>query len=302
MARAIGYRRFYQGVMIRHNQTGRVAIGAIIRIASNAACGFSLFFWSDVPGATVGTASLVAGVVGEAIASRIMAGPTVKLVLSGRWPVDVTHPPLTTSVLMKFYLPFTMTIFLGTAMQPLSTFAVGRSYLSIESLAVLPVASSIIWFVTVSALGIQETSIVLMGKQFEHFAILRKFAIRVGLILSAVLFILAFTPLSSLWFQKVSSLPAELSDMARIVLALSFLSPILRAVECLQRSVMMKAHKTHLLTVATVLEIVGLAACLFVTIYIFNMTGAYAAAISGVICVMIAIAYLAPHTRRVLGQ
>ena len=299
---AIGYRRFYQGVMIRHNETGRVAIGSVIRIAAVAACGFSLYLGTNVPGASVGTASLVAGVVAEAIASRIMAGPTVRLVLSGNWPTQVANTPLTTPALMKFYLPFTMTIFLGTAMQPLSTLAVGHSYLSIESLAVLPVANSVIWFITVSALGIQETAIVLLGNRLEHFAILRKFTLLVGITLSALLFLFAFTPISSIWFQNVSGLSTDLSVMARVVLGLSFLAPVLRACECLQRSIMMKANKTHFLTVATILEIVSLAACLFLTIYVFRMTGAYGATISSIICVLIAIVYLAPHTRRALAR
>ena len=299
---AIGYRRFYQGIMIRHNRTGRVAIGSIIRITAVATCGFSLYFWTDVPGASVGTASLVAGVVAEAIASRIMAAPTVSFVLSGSWPVQAAITPLTTHTLMKFYLPFTMTIFLGTAMQPLSTLAVGHSYLSIKSLAVLPVANAVIWFIAVSALGIQETAIVLIGNRLENFAVLRKFTLLVGITLSALLFLFAFTPLSLLWLENISGLAAELSDMAKIVLGLSFLAPVLRACECLQRSIMMKANKTHFLTVATILEILSLAFCLFMTIYVFNMTGAYGASISSIICVFISIVYLAPHTRRALAH
>ena len=68
---AIGYRRFLQGTLVRHNMTRRVAYGTVVRMvfmALSAAIGVNFFNFS---GAQVGAFALSAGVVAEAIASPV---------------------------------------------------------------------------------------------------------------------------------------------------------------------------------------------------------------------------------------
>ena len=45
----IGYRRFYQGILIRNNQTKRVAYGTIIRLSSMAGTAIILYVNGNVP-------------------------------------------------------------------------------------------------------------------------------------------------------------------------------------------------------------------------------------------------------------
>ena len=79
---AIGFRRFYQGILIGNHLPRRVAYGTVVRLASMAATALFLYLCSSLPGACVGTAALSAGVVMEALASRVMAGPLVKRLLT----------------------------------------------------------------------------------------------------------------------------------------------------------------------------------------------------------------------------
>ena len=69
---AIAYRRFRQGILIRHGQTRRVASGTVIRLAAMSITAFAAFRASSLPGVHVGALALSTGVLTEALASRLM--------------------------------------------------------------------------------------------------------------------------------------------------------------------------------------------------------------------------------------
>ena len=100
---AIGYRRFYQGILIRNHLTRRVAYGTILRLLSMSTTAFILFFFSKVDGVVVGASALSAGVLMEAIAGRIMAQPIVRKLQSdqnGGGNKEISY-----SYINKFYYP-----------------------------------------------------------------------------------------------------------------------------------------------------------------------------------------------------
>src|SRR5512142_3174049 len=63
---AIGYRRFYQGILVRHHLTRRVAYGTIVRLTSMSATAALLALTTSLAGATLGAIALVMGGIGEA--------------------------------------------------------------------------------------------------------------------------------------------------------------------------------------------------------------------------------------------
>jgi hypothetical protein len=69
---AIGYRRFYQGILIRNNLTRLVAYGTIIRLISMSITAFILYKFTNIPGVAVGASALSTAVICEAIASKFM--------------------------------------------------------------------------------------------------------------------------------------------------------------------------------------------------------------------------------------
>ena len=71
---AIGYRRFYQGLLIRDGRTRRIAYGTVLRIASMSATGLGLVWLTEMPGTLVGAAALTAGVCAEAASGRDRSG------------------------------------------------------------------------------------------------------------------------------------------------------------------------------------------------------------------------------------
>ena len=67
---AIGVRRFYQGVMIRHGQTRSVGFGTVARLISSGGTGILLAVFTGLPGVYVGSIALMAGVLTEAALCR----------------------------------------------------------------------------------------------------------------------------------------------------------------------------------------------------------------------------------------
>ena len=76
---AIGFRRFYQGILIRSNLTRRVAYGTILRLSAMAATGLVCYVYFQPHGAVVGAMALSVGVTVEALASRIMVHSSIKM-------------------------------------------------------------------------------------------------------------------------------------------------------------------------------------------------------------------------------
>lgn len=174
---AIGYRRFYQGILIRNNLTRRVAYGTVIRLLTMSLCAFLLFRQKTVAGAYVGAAALSLGVVCEAIASRLMVYGLIKKIKADEIAESSTNDRPTYRSIWIFYYPLMLTSLMGLAVQPLVTFFVGHSRLAIESLAVLPVANSLVFLFRSLGLSYQEVSVALLGRENKNYPALRRFAI-----------------------------------------------------------------------------------------------------------------------------
>ena len=179
---AIGYRRFYQGILIGNHLPRRVAYGTVVRLGSMAATALLLYLFSTLPGACVGTAALSAGVVMEALASRFMAGPLVKrLAELNQTTVAGEKPVRSNRALAAFYFPLALTSLLGLAVHPLMSFFMGKSRLPIESLAVLPVVNALAFIFRSAGLSFQEAAIALLGQGENSYRKLRSFAWLLGI-------------------------------------------------------------------------------------------------------------------------
>lgn len=274
---AIGYRRFYQGIMIRGGMPRSVALGTAIRMSAMLLVAVGLLVSEKLSGAVSACTILVSAVIAEAIASRIMVRPALRQLFESE-----AQPELMMSYakLVSFYAPLTVTVLLGMGIQPLTTLALGHAALPVESLAVLPVVNSLIFFIGTSGNAMQETSIVLLGENLEHRPVLQKFTWMLGASLSLILSVIVFSQLGELWFQKVLGLPARLLPLAFMAVQLAIATPMLRTWEVFQRAVLIKAKETTLVTWVAVAELCAIAAALFFLTQKLGMIGVCAAPLS----------------------
>lgn len=287
---AIGYRRFYQGILVRHHLTRRVAYGTVIRLTTMTITATALVMKSDLSGAAIGATAMLSGVVAEAIASRWMAHALVKTLMTQE---ETTGSLQTMGEIARFYYPLALTSLLSMALGPLVTFGLGHSRAPIESLAVWPVVQATVFIFRSGGIAFQEVGIALSGKHDEHAPEVRRVAMLLGGASTIALALVAFTPLEVVWFQRVSGLSDHLASFAVWPVRLLVLLPLLDFVLSVQRAKWIIAHRTAPVTIATAVEGASLAAALFLTVGPLGMTGAVGGAISLIAGRVAANAYLA---------
>lgn len=275
---AIGMRRFYQGILIRHNRTRYVTYGTITRLGSMTAAALVLAWWGNVPGACVGSLSLSVGVVCEAVASRIMAHGVLMRLKAG--PADENQGSLTYREIASFYLPLALTSLLFLSAHSIVTFFVARSRMAIESLAVLPVIGAFMFIFRSFGLSYQEAVIALVGDRFEKFFPVRNFAL---LLVSAVfcsLGLVVFTDVVVIWYKDICGLSQDLAHFALEPTKLLMVLPVLEVVMSFQRGLMVAGLTTKPVTLGALIEIIAIVVTLNLAIHSFNMVGALAAALA----------------------
>ena len=199
---AIGWRRFYQGVLIRSGQTKRVVLATVFRLAGMAGCAFALFYHSDLQGALLGGIALSCGVVAELLVSRFLSRQAISQLLASPQQGEV----LSYAALWRYYLPLALTPFITLGVHPLVTFFLGKGRLPLESLAVMPVLGALTFIFRAIGLSFMEVVIALIGKDFRGYVPIRNFSYGLALFASGSLLMIALTPLSALWLQQGSGL------------------------------------------------------------------------------------------------
>jgi O-antigen/teichoic acid export membrane protein len=295
---AIGYRRFYQGILIRYNHTRKVAYGTMIRLISISSTALFLYTFSNFPGVVVGAIALSTGVTIEAVASRIMVHKTIKSLPA---PSE-EHRAIGNRQILNFYYPLALTSILALGVHPLITFFVGHSYMALESLAVLPVVNSLVFIFRALGLSYQEVGIALVGKKWEDFKVVRDFALILAISVVVILGVIAFTPMARVWFGYISGLSPELTNLAILPLQIMVLMPGLSVILSLQRSILVAARKTSALTWATMLEVTGIILILYWSTFFFGVMGAVGASISVIIGRLAANIYLVKPYRGIIER
>ena len=269
---AIGYRRFYQGILVRHHLTRRVAYGTVVRLATMSATAALLALTTSVSGAVLGACALLAGVILEAVASRWMAHALVKELMTRDEPAEGSL--LTTRDIARFYFPLALTSMLSMALGPLVTFGLGRGRAPIESLAIWPVVQGTAFIFRSGGFAFQEVAIALRGIEVARTGRL------LGLGASLSLAVVAFTPLEAVWFEQVTGLTPRLASAALLPMRILVLLPLLDFLLSVQRADWIVGRRTRVVTVATAVEGIGLTLVLFATIGPLSMAGAVGGAVA----------------------
>jgi len=293
---AIGYRRFYQGLLIREGRTRLVAYGTVVRLLTMTTVATVLFLVGRLPGAAVGAAALSAGVVFEALASRWMARSAVRRLA----PPAETGEPLTLGRITRFYYPLALTSLIGLALQPMLTFFMGRAPSPVESLAVFPVIHALNFVFRALGLSYQEVVIALAGRGFEHAIPVRRFALTLAVAVSLGYAVVTATPLARIWFGDVSGLAPELVAFAIVPALILIPLPALTVLQSYQRGVLVNARRTAPATWGTALEVAVVAVAFPLLTAAFGWTGVVSSGVAFVAGRLAAVVFLVRPTVRAM--
>lgn len=300
----VAYRRLFQGLLIRNDQTKLVGLGTVIRLSSIAVSGLILAWFFPAHGAAVGAGAISFGIVVEAVVARLMAAKQVRRLAEEYriTPEAERNPGPSYGRIIRFYYPLALTAILMMGLRPMVTFMVSHSRMALESLAVLPVIQPFIFLFVASFIAYQEVGIALLGENNRNYPALMSFIGRLTLIMAAAFALVAFTPLTDLWFGRVCGLSAELTKLSHIPVQILAVVPFMAAGRFFQRALLVNSQRTGVITWATGLETVVVAAALLASIQYFDVIGATAASIGLVSGGVAANIFMFPYSRRCLNQ
>lgn len=239
---AIAWRRFYQGVLVRHGQTQRVSWGTAIRLAAAVGVAVALARWGGVPGVQVGAWALMAAVVTEAVATTLFASPLLRRDIL---PVSVPDaPPLTQRAIWQFHAPLAATTLLTLLAQPMTSAALARLPHDQETLAAWPVVFMLLLVLRGGGLALQEITVA-QARDPEAGAALRRFTWLVGGATALATGLIAATPLLDHYLGRVIHLPADLYPYVRIGVLAGVLLPLVTALGSWMRGLLVAAGRTN---------------------------------------------------------
>jgi hypothetical protein len=268
---AIAYRRFHQGVLIRFGHSQNIGLGTLIRLTADGlvlAVGFTL---GNIPGIVVATSAVITGVLCEAIYVGWAVRPVVRIELQQASPVK---PPLTSRSFLTFYIPLAMTSFLVLLSNPIGSAAISRMPEALASLATWTVVTGLISMFRSMGTAFNEVVVALLDEPYSS-PNLKRFSIVLSMIGTAVLLLVAITPLSAWWFEQVSALPAHLADMARLGLWIALPLPALSVIQSWFQGAILHGRRTRGITEAVVIYLATSALILVGGVMWGNMVGLY---------------------------
>lgn len=208
------------------------------------------------------------------------AGPSLRQMLS-LWL------PLAASIIMMVLEPSTINIALGRTIDPeLALAAYGVAF----SLALL-VEAPIIMLLDAS---------VARSLDGEAFRLMRRFTLLLGLIVTAVGLLVSLTPLYTLIVEGLMNIPEDVAARARPTMQILAFWPLPIAWRRAHQGVLIRANRTGMITVATGVRLVTLAAALFGGLMLFPSGGSVVAGLAMDISVTVEAVLITWATRPVL--
>ena len=269
---SIAYRRTHQGLLIRHERGRPVVLGSFVRLAANAAVYSAAFALQragyPVPGIAAGASAVACGVLSEA---AFIGFCTRRLLRDHPLPASGVAE-LTRAGFLRFYVPLALTPLIALVTQPIGAAAMARMREPLESLAAWPGVHGLLFLVRAGGFAFNEVVVSLLGRP-DAAPALRRFGLRLGLVSSAVLCGVAFTPLAGLWFGGVSGLAPGLSAAAASAVGLAAFWPLLQALQSWFQGALVHHRRTRQVTESMGVFFVVVTTALALGVYATQATG-----------------------------
>jgi len=268
---SIAYRRYHQGVLIRFGHSKAVGAGTAVRLTADALVLGIGYMIGSVPGIVVASAAVASGVVSEAIYVGWVVRPVLRDDVRSAPPV---LPPLIWRAFFAFYIPLALTSFISLVAQPIGSAGLSRMPDPIASLAVWPVVTGLLFLIRSLGFAFNEVVVALLDRR-GMVSSLRLFTGILAVSVTAFLLIFVMTPLSEVWFGRISALPPHLAELARTGLWLTLPIPALTALQSWYQGSIVNSRRTRGITEAVVIYLVVNIALLWAGVVWGQVIGLY---------------------------
>ncbi len=237
---AIAWRRFLQGVLIRHGRTRPLALGTVVRLAAVVVSAAALLGWGRLAGVEVAALALVAGVASEALYASLAVRPVLRRLA----PRPASGEALTYRALAAYHLPLASTSVLTLLVNPMIGLALAHLARPTLSLAAWPLIFYLTLFMRAAALALPEVVIALGGAAGMERP-LRRFSFTLAAMSLLAMLVLAATPLADVYLLRLQNTTPEIAELARLGLLLSVPLPAMVAVLSWLRGRLMLQRSTR---------------------------------------------------------
>ncbi len=275
---AIGYRRMWQGVLIRDGRTYAVTAIMIFRILVTISVLFAGFFLTEMRGSYIAALSLSAGVTAGALAAGLLASSTIRK-RKAEENAGSNNSCVTWSYLFIFYAPLALTSFVTMANRPIISAGITRGLFPVESLAAWPVVLSFVFLFQSIPLSFQEAAIALISD--NNRKTLKRSITVIGAASAAVFLAAVITPFGrKIFLSLLSGLPDYLIDISLLPLLLMTLVSFAAPAIAWLRAVNIRKGTTANIAWAVAVNLTFVSLTLAVINLFFSISGIMAAALS----------------------
>jgi hypothetical protein len=270
---SIAYRRFNQGVLIRFGHSRAVSVGTVVRLIADLSILIIGVRLGSIQGVAVAGAAVGLGVISEAVYTGLRVRSVVRGPLRA---APAPGNPLTLRRFLSFYIPLALTSLIVLIYLPIGSAAMARMPRALDSLAVWPVVSGLVFIFRSLGVAYNEVAVALLD---EPGAVppLRRYTGILAASVTGFLILIAATPLSRLWLRDVSALPSELADLGQVALWIALPIPAFNTLQSWYQGILVNAERTRGVTEAVVVSLSISLGVLYLGIRADDIVGLYVA-------------------------
>lgn len=239
----IGWRRYLQGLLIRHRRTRLIGWGTGLRVAMMGTSSLSLFLATDWPGISIAATALVLSVATEALFVHGVSRKVIREAFPLEEEAADDAPQVTLWNLAKFHLPLTATTMLMLMAGLVVSAALARAPNSVLSLAAWQVASTVLFMHRTVVFALPEV-VVALYRDAASAQTLRRFCITVGWVMSASIVLFGVLGIDRMFFSRALGSKDDTVEAAHIAYLAGAFLPLLGALQSYVRGMLTSHHLT----------------------------------------------------------
>lgn len=256
---AVGIRRYYQGIVVRYGETRVVSLGSAIRLVVMIAALVAGISIIPQHGVFVGGLSLLLGVIADMLVALFFCRRLLLKRVLPAYSDEATAPGLRMMPFLAFFLPLILTAGLRFVGRPLMLSGIAKSHEPLLALAAFPVALGSLQMFAGFTQFLQQVSVAL-AKDAQSYGVVRRFTWLVAAGSTALVGLVAWTPLGDLYHGLVIGLEGPVLAVANSSLRLVVVAAWLMAFQCYFQGLMIRKSKTLAVNLAALGNLVLLVA------------------------------------------
>lgn len=279
---AIGWRRYYHGVLIRHGYTNIIGAVTLVRAATLIAVVYVGVTVGTFTGMEVAGAALFLSAAVESAVTTVIAELILRRSTSIRWEKDEAFA-VSYGAAFRFFLPLSVMLLLTAVMRPVIASLITRMPEPVLSLAAFPVAYGIFNLVY-SPLWVLPQVVIALVRDRQSYAVVKRFVLIAGVVGWLLLLSASFTPVVEVYMEHVLSVPPDVQAYTLPALRVLSLYVLVAAWQANYQGVLIAARRTGPTQVATMINFVAVLGALGFALLIPSVPGVvlgYAAYVVG---------------------